>query len=423
MLFIGHTRFSVYQPRSGAWKATNGTRFKTEDEYRAHLFSDERLASRADIFFNFSLPQLAEAAKGHGVRHLISYSHHLPLKYEQRLIKAAEEYSFLILDKISPSSAPKSTESVARDALFSKLSADPYQPFGVYRLDDDDLLPIDYFDRHEKYIKEPFVGMQISLGTGITAIYSDGMFVNARRCYHPMLAIGFMSVQRFTPNGLVRPETNISHNQSDRHFPVIMDSSGLGFVWTRQVEQDTSLGLASDDREGIMVSIRNHINANPPIDQSDHFESYFPVLEGKLTAAETAQSTHEQLVKSKTEMVGNTSQFECRPTSGSLSVSVKMVCDMSAAPKNALMSFHLTDVSGNPVQPEHVADHMAEQKVTLSGNPTIGWFRYLNTRPGQNATTADFILPEGVFLSGVTVRKWKKLDTAITLHSLTVASS
>ncbi|RAX50852.1 hypothetical protein DQ353_00165 [Arthrobacter sp. AQ5-05] len=423
MLFIGHTRFSVYQPQSGAWKATNGTRFKSEQDYRNYLFSDERLASRADIFFGLSLPQLAEAAKNHAVIHLISYSHHLPTKYETRLIEAADKHDFLVLDKMFPSSAAATTESVAREALFSKFSADPYQPFGVYRLDDDDLLPADYFDRHEKYIKEPFVGMQVSLGTGITAIYSEGKFVNARRCYHPMLAIGFMSIQRFTPDGLVRPERNIAHNLSDRHFPVIMDSSGLGYVWTRQVEQDTSLGLASTNREGILTSIRNHINANPPIDGSDQFEKYFPILKGKLTAAEDARSTHEQLIERRVEMKSTVENFTCQPVSGDLSITVKMVCDMSAVEKNSLLSFSLVDASGKPVPVERVAAHMAEQGVTLSGNPTIGWFRYLNTRPGQNRTKAEFSLPQGVFLSAVTVRKWKKTDTSITLHSLTVESS
>lgn len=423
MLFVGHTRFSVFQPRSGAWKATNGTRFKTEEEYRSYLFSDERLANRADIFLNFSLPQVAKAAEGRNVVHLVSYSHYLPEKYELRLIEAAKKYSFVVLDKVSPSGEQLTTEDIARDELFSKFSSDPYQPFGVYRLDDDDLLPIDYFERHEKYVKEPFVGMQVSLGTGITAIYADGKFVNARRCYHPMLAIGFMSIQRFAEAGLVRPKTNVSHNMSDRYFPVVLDSSGLGFLWTRQVEQDTSLGLASSDREGILTSIRNHINVHPPIDQSDNFEKYFPLLGGKLTAAKVAQSTHEQLIESNVKMQNNRIEMKCRPVSGAISISIKMVCDMTAAVKNALMSFTFTDRTGALVPQEQLDAHMALQRVTLSGNPNIGWFRYLNTRPGQNMTNAEFTLPDGVFLSAITVRKWKKQDTTLTLRSLTVEST
>ncbi|MDQ0095935.1 glycosyltransferase [Paeniglutamicibacter psychrophenolicus] len=423
VLFIGQTRFSVYSPKSGAWKASNGSRFRSEPEYREYLFSDERLAGRSAIFFNLSLPQLAAASKGHGVRHLISYSEYLPEKYQDRLREAAAAHNFLILDKQVAGQAPKTVESVARASMFSETTADPYQPFGVYRLDDDDLLPINYFDLNARYVKSEFVGMQVSLGTGITAIYMEGKFYNARRSYHPMLGIGYMSIQNFSGDGTLNSPPAVMHNTADRHYPVVMDSKRLGYVWTRHIEQDTSLGLVASPEGDITDSIRNHINQHPAVTDLNELHESFPVLEGLITASADANSEHQELVTSPQIIPSPGLQFAIDNARGALTITTKIVCDMQSEVRNALLSFELVDGQGNAVDREVIQDHMKEQQVSCSGNPGIGWFRYLTTRPGQNQTVMKFALPSGVYLSRVTVRKWRKPDTAITLRSITVEHS
>ena len=59
MYFIGQTRFSLYVPNSVAWNVSNFT----EQEYIAHLFSDERMNVRAKIFSELSIP-LMDKMKG-----------------------------------------------------------------------------------------------------------------------------------------------------------------------------------------------------------------------------------------------------------------------------------------------------------------------------------------------------------------------
>lgn len=72
--------------------------FASSEDYKKHLYSDERLAVEPSLFFEFSLPLLAHAATGHPVIHTVSHSSSLPEKYVERLKAAAERHSFLRLD-------------------------------------------------------------------------------------------------------------------------------------------------------------------------------------------------------------------------------------------------------------------------------------------------------------------------------------
>lgn len=98
-MFVGQTRFSIYNPGSGAWKSSSKTDSNTEDDFAEYLYSDSRLAPRAEIFFNYSLPMLAQAAERHRLLHIISYSSNLPEKYRDQLKSAALAHPFIVLDE------------------------------------------------------------------------------------------------------------------------------------------------------------------------------------------------------------------------------------------------------------------------------------------------------------------------------------
>ena len=49
--FIGQTRFSIYSPESNAWNISGFS----ENDYIAHLYSDERLLLRMKIFIDYSI--------------------------------------------------------------------------------------------------------------------------------------------------------------------------------------------------------------------------------------------------------------------------------------------------------------------------------------------------------------------------------
>lgn len=417
LIFVGHTRFSVYSPNSGAWKASNGSRFKSQEEYRRYLFSDERLASRGEILINFSLPQLAQAAQGHEVTHLISYSEHLPKKYEGMLLDAAERYPFLVLDRQQSGTPHIQVEEIARGAV---QKSDPNQPFGIYRLDDDDALPADYFAQNAPYVRDEYVGMQVSLGTGVSAIYKDGQFFNARKVYHPMLAIGYMSVHKFNAEGSMSRLPAVPHSKADRHYPVILDSRKLGYFWTRHTEQDTVLGLVETDEESRVSSLKRHMDTHPAVhDMEELFES-FPCFDGKITAASKPSTIRQELVPAPKEVTSEGLHLSPNRSNGNFVVSAELTCDMTAVPRNALLSFIFVDVNGLRVAPESLDESMQGQSIRRSGSARIGWFRYLGTKPGKNRTKMQFRLPSGVFVGAIRVIKWGQQSTSITIRSLSV---
>ncbi|PWD50874.1 hypothetical protein C8046_09635 [Serinibacter arcticus] len=187
MLFVGHTRFSLLQPDSGAWRASNGSRFSSHEDYRDYLFDPRRLGERTQIFVGEVLPQLAEGVRSHRVRHVVSYPVDLPEPFRSELEAAAERYPFVVLDRQGPDGWSRSPMDVAR----SELAADGGM-FGFYRLDDDDLLTADYFDRMAAYVTEANTGFMVSFGAGITGLRTAEGYFNLRRCHYPMLAIGLL---------------------------------------------------------------------------------------------------------------------------------------------------------------------------------------------------------------------------------------
>src|SRR5699024_11828097 len=94
-----YTRFSLYSPGSGAWRATNGTKYRTEEEYLDYLYSDERLGPRTDIFLELTLPILKRGAGDVDYRHIISFSASLPEAYKARLREFADSNDFVVLDE------------------------------------------------------------------------------------------------------------------------------------------------------------------------------------------------------------------------------------------------------------------------------------------------------------------------------------
>lgn len=236
MFFVGYTRFSLFQPQSTAWHASKGN--EDMEAYKAYLYSDERMQPRAEVFFGRSLMQLDRAARGHEVRHMISYSPEMPEKWRDMVLDAGERYPWLLLDEYKDGVGSYNMNRVARDLMRSHDV--PTGVYGSYRLDDDDLLPLDYFDRVAAHMSDTTVGMYVSLGKGVTAMYQDGRFSNFRQVVHPKIAIGLLGVCRLEQDGTwAAPPGYASHARADEFAPVIIDSRQPGFFWTRSAQQDT----------------------------------------------------------------------------------------------------------------------------------------------------------------------------------------
>lgn len=231
MFFVGHTRFSVFQPSSRAWAVSRDD----PGAYLAHIYSEERMRPRLEIFIGHTLRLLDMAAQGHQMRHIVSYSREMPAPYRDELVRAATNYPWIVLDEHVKGVGSKNMNREALDLMGRQPGV-----YGTYRVDDDDLLPVDYFDRMAALMSPATVGMYASLGRGVTAIYEDGAWRNPRIARHRLYSAGLLAVCKSTGPRYETPAPASAHNRADEAAPAIVDSRRLGYLWTRTLTQDTA---------------------------------------------------------------------------------------------------------------------------------------------------------------------------------------
>lgn len=255
-------------PNSGQWEASNNSRFKTPDEYRDYLYSDERMGVRTEIFINQSLPILAKASVGYGYYHVVTYQDLMPAKFQHMLEDAAERYPFLALDKIVDGVGTMNSHRLLH-RLHSPGKRMRGQPFGLFRLDDDDLLTMDYFDQMAPHIRQDTIGQRVSLGRGITALYRDGKYENIRNAYRLMNSMGLLSVGVVDASGKLILPPDVAHNRSDSHGTVIVNSERQSWLWVRHAGQDTA--LREDGADLIMEELEQYTPTPENVDLAAMF--------------------------------------------------------------------------------------------------------------------------------------------------------
>lgn len=396
MLFLGHTRFSLFMPRSDAWHASFRS-FTTDEEYRDYLFSDARLDRRCDIFLNLSLPQMAEAARQWPIRHVVSYSASLPEKHRQQLVEAASRHSFLVLDE------QREGEAGVRDerGLVERFGASP-GVVAAYRLDDDDLLSADFFEQVAPHVRAENAGMLVSLATGLTALQEeDGRFSIFRESYVPMIAVGLVSICLVEEDGSVAAPVWSPHSQADRFNPVILDSRSPSYLWIRHQDQDTTMNHGETDA---LVRVLDHL-AKRPLAEGVDVARLFPTVAGRLRPMTRVVLNSDPLDLAEARVI----QFD-PPVEGMFNLRVEVTCGPGAVANNALMSLDIVDDDGVPPAPEQIV-----AGATHSPKPAIGLYRYVTTRVGSSVSNHDLVIPPGMRCRGITVRIWRRAETPASL--------
>lgn len=409
MIFVGHTRFSLFQPGAGAWQASNRTRFRTPEEYREHLYAPERLDARADIFFSMTLPQLDRAARGWPVQHIVSYSESLPSPYQNLLLEAAGKYPWLVLDRCAPGQPAADPLGVRDEGVI-----------GVYRLDDDDILPADYFDQVAPYMSDEHAGMFVSLGVGLTALYRDGGLYFARRMHQPMLASGLLAIHTKRPDGSTVSPPVVAHNKSDRAAPVILDSRSLGYVWVRHPDQDTSVHAVETSRDERMERLLQAMAKEPPAHDRHEIAAHFPAVVDRIHTAPRPGESVQVPVAARTLIPPAGLSLPITAARGRVQVMARLQCDALAAPRSALLAIDLATPDGRPVGPEW-ADRLIDSGLTYS--KAVGYYHYLKTRPGKGTSQFTLDLPDEVCVVSAAVQKWKNPDSAIHILQLVLTSA
>lgn len=385
-MFVGQTRFSLFQPGSRAWKASATTDQSSAEEYRRYLYSDERMELRSRIFLEHSLPTILRAAQSHRIFHVVSISESLPDKYREMLEKISVKHECIVLDVRPDGHGP----SDWRKLLDPQIGVQDI--VGVYRLDDDDLLSDDFFDRMRRYISEPFVGMRVSFGLVAQILHHNGKFSMPRSSYHPMLGIGLTSIaQKMDSEDYVMPKP-ISHNRSDRVGPVILDSSEVGSLWIRSLNQDTAVGAGAEVR---LEQLRQHLNVLDRIERTV-FRSKFPSIVDEVSFGS------ELVILDRSVEVHDSVTFNLETPVDRIDFSYSYKGNSGLKSSDYIWSFRLRD----GVKQDQEFGGTVEG-LTTAPSEGLGHYRYARAKSGKRKGRVYLDLPEGIICDQIRISRHK----------------
>lgn len=377
-MFVGHTRFSLFVPDSASWRASNGQTGFSEEEYRDYLYDDTRLSLRTDIFLNHTLPTLSQAAKGFDVKHIVSFSESLPQKIKVLLREAAENYGFLHLDELPDGdSGWTAVRRLIQGTGFKGT-------FGRYRLDDDDVLSVHYFQTMVNYLKPEFEGMLVSMPLGVEAVYTDGQFFHMREAHTPMNSMGLMSICAVKDGGTVVEPKSGPHDKSDRYVPVILDASQVGYLRAIHAGQDNAM---RHEPSVLMTRLLENMASFPPFTDIAAFEAAFPTVTGQMQRRSVALEVEH--------VVGQGRHFLLEPAGQDVSIVIEGKSGFVLA-NELLVSLWLEDSQGRRVPSYRTVEGFA-----ASSNPSIGHFAYVPIAEGSFRSLVSLHLEHGYRLRGL----------------------
>ena len=270
-LNIIYTRFSLFNKNIlTAWRLC-----RTDDieVAKAALLEHERLETRCDIFFNYTLPNIDKAAKlGHNIKHIVMHYSELPLWVLEKFREAEKQYCWLKPIAVGyEDDVPLASEikSVTKEA--SQLSSVDELPVACIRLDDDDILGTKFFKQLELYLKPEYQGFCISFPKGVTGLW-DKEYIKFSSFYSAKIALGLSQIslydvknKNFISKNLVPPG---NHIKVDERVPTILDSrNGPYFLRTFHSSNDELFGRSENVKNSRLQNIfKDDININPLVD-------------------------------------------------------------------------------------------------------------------------------------------------------------
>lgn len=395
-LFVGHTRFSVHQFGSRYFNATRegqaGAGF-TEDQYTAWLYSDERLNPRTEIFTQLSLPQLAEAAKDFNVVHYVSYSPSLPQKHKDALLAAAERYDFLELNETERTVSSTPAKSLIRKAAHKHgLTSGP---IGVYRLDDDDVLSVNYFHLMAPYVRSSHIGWWASQGLGVAAIRVVDEYVYVRDYYYPKSAFGPLCIAGYD-------EGEVTHTQAPKHTimdhtnPTILDSREPAYFHIRHRGQDSTLG---GKPLPFYPEAMMRIRSQGPADLTQ-VRTLFPLLADKLHLTPGREQQAADLAPSPLTVGQEPVTFGWEQP-GSIALRIELPEGKRLTPQQVRVHFSTEQDEGCEYSAQQEREFFAAAKVQSEGRDYWTWMPHQSTGLGYLLVIEP---PEGVQVKSLSLQ-------------------
>ena len=266
-LFVGVTRFSLYDTKSRSWKLTRN-HAADADFYLNQLYSAERMDPRCDIFLELSVPILQQMADNHDYRHIVRYSKEMPQEYQDRLQAAAQKYPVLLL--------VEGTSKTIVDETITDLAKRPGQDRTVvrFRLDDDDLLAATYLDELAAFATASEYNRAVSLALGYAAGYRNGKVGTPHVVRRVFGAQGLAYIGDYVAaTDTVRLPPDGDHTKVHHTRPAIVYSKEPAFLQFRHLGQDMV-----SDVEAAAESLDAGLERLPVADDLDAVFRLFPTL-------------------------------------------------------------------------------------------------------------------------------------------------
>lgn len=290
--FFGLTRFSVAHVGDSAWRTSWGVQ-REESDYLADLWSPQRMTSHCELFARLCAPQLQAMAGDHDYRHVVLYSPQMPEPWLGHLHAIAHDHPVLELVPVE-GVIPSATELAGQRLNGHSRTSGPVV---TLRVDDDDMLAVDFLDRLTEFATPSDRGRAVNLSRGFTGVWDDA--TAQLRDLRPVIKrfsalgqafVGWFDARSGTLSGL--PSEHEPHHKMDQFRPTVHDARQPAFLWTQHLHQDSLFGrTGASAPERIEAQLAKL--APPTAEEVATAYRLFPVLNGRVVLAEAPSRTEE----------------------------------------------------------------------------------------------------------------------------------
>lgn len=232
---------------------------------------------RIRIFCDLAAPIYQQMAERHDYRHFVYYSKEMPERWTDALNQAAVE--FPVLRPTLVDSDRINTIGHIESILAERRSSKESLVF-LFRVDDDDILALDFLDQVSEYMHELHRGYAVSLADGFAGLYEDGEYREFRRHTHVLSSMGQGTIGAWAPaDGKLRIPQIVNHGKTHFRRSVLVNAQRPTFLQTRHVGQDTaSQGGAVESLEMARADLLTRFSRLKAIDDVSELKSQFPTV-------------------------------------------------------------------------------------------------------------------------------------------------
>lgn len=238
------------------WKIAKTLGKSNYQQYKAEIFSIERLKFRLWTVENLALPSIIrnvahlDPDSGPRLNFCILTSEELPGWAADELSRIASAYPYSSIKFCGP--APHYPKEFVKEEVLRSLSdRNVATIFSTTALDDDDLLGDTAMRRISRYLGKAFVGHAVTLANGVVGHFDSDLsqYVRFNELYLPMSSVGLTYINEFRPDrgfteGRYVTMTGLGgHLHVDAKVPLITEARRPGWIRTMHSGNDVKLGV------------------------------------------------------------------------------------------------------------------------------------------------------------------------------------